>query len=354
MKIAVDETPLVDELSTAHRVRGTGFYIKNLKKSLVDFFPENKYFFFTRGQNLPSDIDIVHYPYFEPFFLTLPIQKAFSTVVTVHDLTPLVFPKQFPAGFRGNIRWQIQRFSLSRTSAIITDSHSSKQDIMKYVGLSDDEIHVVYLAASPNFRSLKDKALMERIRVKYKLPKKFILYVGDATWNKNLPRLLAATKKIDLPLVMVGKALLEVDFDKENPWNQDLLLTQRLAEENKEVIRLGFVPTEDLVVVYNAATVFTMPSLYEGFGLPVLEAMSTGLPVVTTKAGSLAEVAGGAAYFVDPNDIESIANGIGEVFYSKALQASLAAKSLQQGKKFSWKRTAMETIKVYETVFGKK
>jgi len=349
MKIAIDITPLKKDHFLQHRVRGTGFYIESLTKALKEYFPKHTYTFFTRGENVSKNVDIVHYPYFEPFFLTLPVRKPFPTVVTVHDLTPLVFPEQFPTGLRGNIRWQVQRFSLGGVLAVITDSHASKQDLMKYASLSDDKIHVVHLAASStHFRQLKNKASVEKIRAKYKLPKRFILYVGDVTWNKNLPRLLAAIKKANLPLVMVGKALIEKDFDKKNPWNQDLLLTQKLAEGDKRIIRLGFVAADDLVALYNAATVFTMPSIYEGFGLPILEALSCGVPVVTTKGGSLSEVAGDGAVYVDPFSVESIMDGLKEVYSSKNLQTSLIKKGLRHAKKFSWKKTAQETLAVYE------
>src|ERR1700704_872250 len=114
MHIALDISPLTSGHSLQHRVRGTGFYTNNLKISFLSYFPQHRYTFFSQGEALPKDTDIVHYPYFEPFFLTLPLQKKYKSVVTVHDLTPLVFPKDFPSGIKGNIKWQIQKMSLKK------------------------------------------------------------------------------------------------------------------------------------------------------------------------------------------------------------------------------------------------
>lgn len=348
MNIAIDQSPLKLDNLLQHRVRGTGFYIKNLKKALIKYYPKKSYKFFVRGEKLSKSIDLVHYTYFEPFFLTLPFFNKTKTVVTVHDLTPLVFPKYFPVGIKGAIKWQIQKLALSRMDAIITDSESSKNDIIKYANIPSAKINTVYLAASSSFKVIKDRKLLEKIHVKYNLPEKFVLYVGDVTWNKNLPRLVQAIKKINVNLVMIGKALVNDNFDSTNPWNQDLVNLRKLTENDKRFIKLGFLEEEDLVGVYNLANVFTMPSIYEGFGLPVVEAMTCGTPVVTSKEGSLQEVADNAVFYVDPYTINSIANGISNVFTSKKLQKELSQKGLNQAKKFSWKKTAQDTIKVYE------
>ena len=229
MKIAIDVSPL----KTGHKVRGVGFYLENLKNALVKYFPQNEYVFFESGEKLPSDIDLVHFPYFEPFFLALPIYKRFKTVVTVHDLTPIVFPEAFPRGLRGQMKWQMQRFSLKRADAILTDSQSSKEDIHKHAGIKESKIHVVPLAAGEQFRRLKiDDSRFRNIREKYGLPERFLLYVGDVTWNKNLPRLIGAVKKLKLPLVMIGKSLVSEDYDKENPWNADLNRVNELAKND--------------------------------------------------------------------------------------------------------------------------
>jgi glycosyltransferase involved in cell wall biosynthesis len=350
MNIAIDMSPLRSGHYLQHRVRGTGFYLQNLRASLEKYYPDNKYFYFTKGDSLGQDTDLVHYPYFEPFFLTLPLFSKNKAVVTVHDLTPLVFPSHFGSGLKGSLNWQIQKSALKKTNAIITDSESSKKDIVKYTGIDQAKIKVVYLAAGSEFKVLNSKEKTADIRSKYRIPEKFILYVGDATWNKNLPKLIEAALKSTVPLVMVGEALTDKKIDVRNPWNMDLVKAQGMAEKNKNVFRLGFVPSEDLVALYNSATLFVMPSTYEGFGLPVLEAMSCGCPVVTSRGGSLAEVVGEAGRYVDPDDVDSIVEGISEVFSSSSLRKEFSQKGIIQSSKFSWKKTADQTMAVYKSV----
>lgn len=349
MRVAIDVSPL----ETGHKVRGVGFYLEHLKNSLIKYYPENEYIFFKAGEKIPRNIDLVHFPFFEPFFLALPLYKKFKTVVTVHDLTPIVFSKNFPRGFRGEIKWQMQRYSLKRADGIIADSKSSKKDIIKIVGVSEKKVSVVPLAAGEHFRKLDKGSWMKDISEKYNLPQKFVLYVGDVTWNKNLPRLLNAVSYANLPIVMVGKSLTNENYDRQNPWNHDLNRINEIIDSqtstNKQLItRLGFVDDEDLVKIYNLATVFVMPSLYEGFGLPVLEAMSCGCPVVTTKEGSLPEVAGSAAVYVDAYDYKEIAKGLLEVYNNENLREELIKNGLENTILFSWKNTASETLEAYK------
>src|SRR3989344_1147719 len=351
MKIAVDVSPLSKSYNLLHKVRGTGFYIENLKRSLLSYFPENEHIFFVRGENIPKDVDLVHYPYFEPFFLTLPLKKRFKTVVTVHDLIPFVFPEHFPSGIKGKIKWEIQKRILTNTDAVITDSDSSKKDIIKFTGINENKIHVIYLAAGEEFREVESGELkVENLRKKYNLPEKFVLYVGDVTWNKNLPRLIKVVKKINVPFVMVGRALTQKDVDVSNLWNKDLVEVQKLCQDDKNIFLPGFVPTEELVTIYNLATVFIMPSLYEGFGLPILEAMQSGCPVITSKEGSIPEVAGDAAYFVDCYNVDDIAEGISMVFSNEKVRKELSKKGIENAKKFSWRETVQKTHKIYERV----
>jgi glycosyltransferase involved in cell wall biosynthesis len=348
MTIALDISPLTSGHFLQHRVRGTGFYLTNLRDSLEKYFPKNTYYYIKRGEAIPTEANLLHIPYFEPFFITLPLRRKIPTVVTVHDLTPLVFPDKFPRGLKGSVKWHTQKMTLKNSDLIITDSFSSKKDIHKYSGISNERIQVVYLAAAEHFKKLKIKDEILKVRKKYNLSEKFLLYVGDATWNKNLPGLIKAVNKTNYCFVIVGSAFVNKDYDRSNPWNRDLYEAQVLAESNKNIRSLGFVADDDLVKLYNMATCMIMPSFYEGFGLPVLEAMNSGCPVITSKEGSLSEVADQAAYFVDPYSVDSITKGIKEVMENENLRHALSEKGLMQARRFSWKKTAEETTKVYE------
>lgn len=349
MKIAIDVSPL----ESGHKVRGVGFYLNHLKDAFGKYFPEHEYIFFT--SQVPSQgVDVIHYPYFDPFFNHPPYVGSIPTVVTVHDLTPIKFSRHFPAGMRGRLRWELNRRALARCSAVITDSDSSTHDVRRLIPINPEKVSTVYLAAGEEFKqvSFSSKKKTELMR-KYGLPEKFALYVGDVTWNKNLPRLLKAAVTATIPLVLVGKAIEEKDFDRNNPWNKDRIEVQKFIAANKSLQPLGFVSSEDLVSLYNLATVFVMPSLYEGFGLPVIEAMQSGCPVITSKEGSLEEVAGDSAYYVDAYNAESIAQGLTEVFNSDLLQNQLSNKGLKRAQEFSWKKTASDTIEVYKKITDK-
>src|SRR3989344_5563728 len=147
MKIAIDISPLNDKSLLSHRVRGVGFYIENLKKALLRYYPENEYIFFTRDEKIDKTVDLVHYPYFEPFFLTLPFFEKHKRVITVHDLTPLVFPKNFSVGLKGNLR---------RSTRVLTDSESSKKDIVIYTNIAPDKVDVALLAAGEEFKQMEN------------------------------------------------------------------------------------------------------------------------------------------------------------------------------------------------------
>lgn len=349
MKVAIDASPLKSGHNLSHRVRGTGFYIKYLTELLVSNYPQHDFFLFSRGDKIPNEYKVVHYPYFEPFFLTLPYNKKRKTIVTVHDLTPLVFPDAFPKGIKGAIKWEIQKRALAKADAIIADSEASKNDILKFINIDSSKINVVYLAAGEEFKKLEiSNGRREFLKNKYKLPEKFILYVGDATWNKNLPRLVKAAEDANVHLVMVGSALSSKDYDLKNPWNKDIKEIQDFANDNPSIILTGFVQTEELVELYNIAQIFIMPSIYEGFGLPILEAMQCGCPVITTKSGSIPEVAGSAAFYVDPYDTINISSGIKEVIGNNSLRKELSRKGFFQAKKFSWDSTVTSTVKIYE------
>lgn len=348
MKVAIDISPL----QTGHKVRGVGFYLKHLKEALDKYQKDIDFQYFSSIQEV-READVIHLPYYDPFSRTISSDLSIPTVVTVHDLTPVKFASHFPVGIRGKINWQRNKLALKKIAAIITDSESSKKDIIRYTSCPEEKIHVVYLAAGEEFvpKNLTSQRIRE-LRDKYSLPGKFALYVGDVTWNKNIPRLVRSCIDKEIPLVMVGKALAQEDYDRNHPWNKDLVITQKLIASNKNVSAIGFVSEEDLPDIYRLSTLLVMPSLYEGFGLPVVEAMQSGIPVVTSKEGSLLEVGGGAVKYVNAYSEENIGDGILEVFNSRELQQDLIIKGLTQAKKFSWDRTAKQTVQAYKKAFG--
>jgi len=313
LKIAIDNS----SISEKYGLRGIGFYSQRLIDSLQKINHEGIVFESLNLRKFNSDnlqqYALFHYPYFDPFFLTLPINKIGPTVVTVHDLIPLKFPRHFPKGLRGWFKWQIQKFSLKGSKAIITDSWNSKADIIEITGIDENLIHVIYLAADEQFKPLA-KAKLKQISQKYHLPKKFILYVGDLNWNKNIPGLIEAFNELcqhkkDIYLVMVGKAFLEKDLAERM---KVVRLIKKLKLE-KKIIFLGFIPTKDLVALYNLAFCYCQPSFYEGFGLPVLEAIACGCPVVCSRTSSLIEIGGKAVVFINPYQPHTLAQGIKKI-----------------------------------------
>ncbi|MCX6726205.1 MAG: glycosyltransferase [Candidatus Shapirobacteria bacterium] len=263
-KIAIDVTPL----SNGNSTRGVGFYTKNLIAALqkeTKTNPDFKNFNIqlVTDNNLNS-FDLIHYPFFDPFKKTL-IPNDIPTIVTVHDLIPREFKKHFPVGIKGELNWQIQKRHLLKTDYIITVSNYSKFSIYKITKYPLDHIYVTYEA--PSFKVPKfNSSLAKKIKNKYHLPDKFVLFVGDINWNKNIPSLVKACLKLNYPLVIVGKSASKSDTP-DHPWTQDILWLQKQAKINPLINLVGFVPDQDLPYFYKLATLYCQPSFAEGFGL---------------------------------------------------------------------------------------
>lgn len=350
MRIAFDITPL----ESGHRLRGVGAYTRLLFDALHDFQGIHDFVFFHHGEQIPPDADLVHYPYFDPFFLTLPLIRSKPTVVTVHDLIPIGFPEHFLRGIRGQAKWLIQRQSLRGVNAVITDSLASKKDIINFTGIHRDKIHVVYLAAAKIFRPIKEMETLASIRNKYSLPRRFVLYVGDVNWNKNIPSLIRAFSKLNqsqeerIALVLVGQAFTD-DQLRETLEINSLIDHLNL---NHEVHKLGLVADVDLAAIYSLATVYVQPSFAEGFGLPVLEALSCACPVVSSNASSLAEIAG-PAIKTNPYSTGDLTQKIEAALnMTKVKRLQLIDKGLEWVKRFTLEKTIKDTIKVYEKVLA--
>lgn len=338
MKIFVDTKPL----RTGHAVRGVGSYTRNLIETLKK-----------RGGvklvNSPRLADVVHIPYFDLFFNTLEVSGK-PTVVTIYDVIPLIYSEHYPPGIRGKINFWRQKWELKKVNAVITISETSKKDIVRFLDVPQQKIRVSHLAPGKMFKPITSHSSLITARKKYNLPDSFVLYVGDVNYNKNVLRLVKACKKIGVPLVIIGKQAAEKDFDRAHIENEPLLHLIEEYGDDPDVVRLGFVSEEDLVKIYNLATVYCQPSLYEGFGLPVLEAMACGTPVAAAKTQALVEIAEGAALFVDPKDTEDISHELKKVLTNKKLQEELSAKGLKHVQNFSWEKHADETLRVYKYI----
>jgi glycosyltransferase involved in cell wall biosynthesis len=286
-------------------------------------------------------LDIVHDPTgIFPLALT-----SSRKVVSIHDVFSYVSPETSTAADRLIYRLWLP-LAVRRTDAVITVSLQSKKDILRYLPVRADMMTVIPEAAGSNFQPMP-RVNVETILKKNGIDFPYILYVGSVEPRKNLLRLLKAYARVRESLS--GRKLVVVGA--RNIW-LSTPLTEEIRRLNIEpwVHFTGYVEDEDLPAFYNGADVFVFPSLYEGFGLPVLEAMGCGTPVITSNVSSLPEVAGDAAVLVDPYNIEGIASAMQQVLEDPHLSNELREKGLARAKQFSWERTARETIAVYKRV----
>ena len=271
---------------------------------------------------------------------TQPKTKSKNTkkVTTIHDMTVNLFPSSFDPKI---IKAQKQRLRIVKEEVdlVIADSQTTKDDIIKFLEIPEEKIKVVYLGVSEEFRPADDERI-NAVLQKYKIKKPYILSVGTQEPRKNIQKLIDSFEKIreeqpDFSLVLVGK----------QGWGQGFHFTEG-------VIWTGYIPKEDLVSVYSGSRVFVYPSLYEGFGLPILEAMACGVPVVTSNNSSMTEIAKDVAILVDPRSETQLEKAIKMVInltlddYQKMVRASLNC-----ARKFTWLKTAKETLKIYRAAY---
>lgn len=290
-----------------------------------------------------AGVDLLHsLHYTRPFTLPCP------SVVTFHDLTFFLFPHLHTRSKRLFFP-NAMRFSARRAEALIAISENTRQDAIRLLGIPPAKIFTTPLAVTGDFRPVSDPAKLEPVRQKYKLPAHFILYVGVVEPRKNLPQLLRAYKNVvtagcTLPLVIVGRF----------GWMYEEVLHLIDQLGLKERIQFtGYVPGEDLPIVYNLADIFVYPSLYEGFGLPPLEAMACGTPVITTAVSSMPEHVGDAGLLIPPQDEDALTQALLRLLKDTGLQNELAQKGPRQAAQFTWKRTAQQTLFVYQHVLTK-
>jgi glycosyltransferase involved in cell wall biosynthesis len=281
-----------------------------------------------------AGVDLLHSPAF-----VSPLIANCPSVITVHDLSFLLHPK----GFR---RWHLgylqlfTRLSVTKARRVIAVSQSTKDDLLRFYGLSPEKVDVIHNGVDARFECLPADQVT-RFRVRRGLPERFVLFVGTLEPRKNVVRLIEAYAQLPPscpPLMLVGG----------KGWLYDEILTkvEKLALTDK-IRFVGYVAAEELPLWYNAAEIFVYPSLYEGFGLPPLEAMACGTPVITSTASSLPEVVGQAGVLIDPTDVQALASAMERVLADAALQREMKRAGLEQAKHFSWPQAALLTVGSY-------
>ena len=281
-----------------------------------------------------ASADLVHVP-----ALTAVPRSRVPLVFTVHDLAFRSFPGHHNRRTRVMAELALRR-AVKTAAAFIAVSAFTASELRRITGIGPERIHVIAEAAEESFRPVDDSACLAR----YGIATPYLLYVGTLEPRKNLPLLLrayAALGPVEAKLVVVGS----------KGWMYDEIfdLVGRLDLASR-VVFTGFVPDDDLPALLTAATAFVYPSLHEGFGLPVLEAMQCGAPVITSNVSSLPEVAGDAALLVSPTDLDGLTGALRRVLAEPGLRAEMRERSLRQASRFSWKRTAEETLEVYRRV----
>ncbi|MFQ5341436.1 MAG: glycosyltransferase family 4 protein [Anaerolineae bacterium] len=287
-----------------------------------------------------QEADVAHVPYF-----AAPVRPATPTVVTVHDLIPMVLPAYRGSALVRAYTWLVAA-GARRAGAIIADSEWSKRDIIAHLKVAPQRVHVIPLAAGPQFRPATPEEIAG-VCARHNLPHRYVLYLGGFDRRKNVPALLQAFARLqagpDLGLVIAGRLPARDTAFTPDPRR----IAARLGIE-KSVVFPGWIDERDKPALYSGAELFVFPSTYEGFGLPVLEALACGAPVVTSTASSLPEVAGDAAITVDPHDVTALVQAMVAVLGDAGRRQAMREASFVQAGRFSWKWTAEATLRVYQ------
>ena len=289
-----------------------------------------------------SQVDLLHVP--SPW---APTPLAVPLVSTIHDVTPLLYPRSLQPLLRLRYKRQLGR-TLEEARRIITVSQISFSALSAYAGVDPAKVRVIHNGVSEKFRPQTDLEVHLAVRRRYALPERFVFWVGDFRPEKNLPFLIEGwsrlQKRLPEPLALVLAGAQTGEFRK---------LRKEVKRRGLEgsVLFPGFIRDDDLAAVYSAATVFVFPSLYEGFGLPPLEAMACGTPCVVSNSSSLPEVTGSAALLFNPTSLDNFEDCMVRVLTRPDLYEALRRDGLRQSALFPWSRAAEETLQVYRSVF---
>lgn len=285
-----------------------------------------------------NHLDLVHICMVPPVFCP---QKY---IMTVHDLAPFIHPEFFPKKILLRLNPLLKK-GIKHAAKIIAVSEATKRDVIRLFGIDAHKIVVIHHGIDSQYKPIEDKKDAVTILKKYGISDKYILYVGRIQARKNILRLIQAfqllkqKKKLKHKLVLVGKRMWE---------SKEIFKEIDKLDIREDVILTDHASYPDLPYFYNGADAFIYPSLFEGFGIPPLEAMACGTPVIASNVTAIPEIVGDAALFVDPIDISSIAEGMDKLLSSDNLKKDLIKKGFQRAKQFSWKETAKKTLSVYE------
>ena len=293
-----------------------------------------------------AGVDLLHTPYFAPpFFPRTP------GIITIHDVIPLRLP-QYRTDPKMKAYLQLITRAARKATLIITISQHAKHDMIDALKLPAERIRVIYEAAGDEYRPISDPAVLAEVRARYGLNERYILYLGGLDQRKNVPQLVRAFAHLfqqlrdpDLQLLIAGNP----DKQSGSLFPDPRPVAAGLGMTGQIIYR--FIEEEDKPAIYSGASVFVFPSLYEGFGLTPLEAMSCGTPVICSNRTSLPEVVGDAAISLDPDNTRAIVEAMRSVLTSSELRADLRTRSLQRASLFSWRKTAAETVTAYEEAY---
>lgn len=373
MKIAFDARGI-----NWYRGTGIGTYTENLLKKLLSIDKLNSYTLYWSGESynkmkrnnttikmaskryhrffeeyyFPNDIKQNHIDIYHISQNGIGLSEKLNCikVVTIHDLIPYIMPETVGKGYLLKFLKEMPKI-LETADAVITVSECSKKDILRFFPMDPDKIFVTPLSANENYKPLNKDLCKKYLFTKYKIDAPFILYIGGFSPRKNVASLIKAYEKLIKEYKYTVKLVI-CGFKNEEADN--LLNISKKSKLSQNIIFTDYVPEEDMPVFYNASEVFVYPSLYEGFGLPPLEAMSCGTPVITSDLSSIPEVVGNGAILINPLDYEILTLKLHEVLTNDELKMCLSQNGFKQSLNFSWEKTAENTLKIYEKIYENK
>jgi glycosyltransferase involved in cell wall biosynthesis len=370
----------IDYTSAVRQHAGVGRYVRNLVSALAQVDRQNNYTLFCAGDAPPAQewpanfsirtsrvperfltvawhklglplhverlagaADIFHAPDF-----TLPPLSHARGIVTIHDLSFLKVPECADPGLRDYLTRRVP-VSVTNAARVLADSENTRRDLIELLGVPQEKISVVYAGVESRFHPERDPNRLAEVRNRYQLPELFVLFVGTIEPRKNLRRLISAYAQMRRQTGLPHQLLLS----GSKGWLYESIYGEVEHEGLVEYVRFpGFVADEDLPALYSLADLFVFPSLYEGFGLPPLEAMACGTPVLASNNSSLPEVLGTAARLVDAGDVAGLADAMAILLSDSSLRAHLAEAGTAQAARFTWEDAARQLLRAYRTVIG--